>query len=57
MESDPPDREQKDNAEHQGILAALAHNDPANAERLMKEHIDRSRQTLMEFLARRETAS
>jgi DNA-binding GntR family transcriptional regulator len=47
---DPPEREAQDNAEHARILAALQARDPEAAERAIRHHIERARQTLMDAL-------
>lgn len=49
-DSDPPDREAQDNAEHEAILAALEARDPQAAAAAMREHIERARQTLCDAL-------
>jgi DNA-binding GntR family transcriptional regulator len=50
--SDPPEREHEDNTEHTLILAALERRDPDGAARAVRSHIDRARQTLINYLAR-----
>lgn len=52
VNSDPPEREHEDNAEHTLILAALERRDPEGAARAVRSHIDRARQTLINYLAR-----
>jgi DNA-binding GntR family transcriptional regulator len=44
------EREEADNQEHAQILQALTNRDSAEAERLMRYHIDRARQALVEYL-------
>ncbi len=48
--SSTPNREQADNAEHQGIVAAMEARDSEAAQRLTRYHIDQARQTLVDFL-------
>jgi DNA-binding GntR family transcriptional regulator len=50
-DGDPPEREAQDNAEHAQILAALQARDPEAAERAIRHHIERARQTLIDALA------
>jgi DNA-binding GntR family transcriptional regulator len=58
--SDPPERESEDNAEHGLILGALEARDPEAAREAIQRHIDRARRTLLDFIAQQkpqETAS
>lgn len=48
------DRETTDNYEHEQILQALENRRPQDAERLMRQHIDRARQMLVEYLEQHE---
>jgi DNA-binding GntR family transcriptional regulator len=50
-DGDPPEREAQDNAEHAQILAALQARDPEAAERAIRHHIERARQTLIDALS------
>ena len=51
---DPPQREAQDNEEHALIIAALELHDPEAAERAIRHHIERARQTLIDAFAAQE---
>ena len=48
--SDPPERESEDNAEHSLILAALEAHDADAAREASQRHIERARRTLLTFI-------
>jgi DNA-binding GntR family transcriptional regulator len=46
-----PDRTDADNREHGQIVAALEAHDPVTAERLVRLHIDQSKEALLKHLS------